>query len=356
MKTVKASIIIIILLAVVFVVYHMTASKKHERVHIIRAEYRNIEKTLTFSGTILPEKEIEIKSTISGVLEKLCVHVGEEVQAGSPIASVHYVKDPMEYKNLVKQLEVARTRLENAKLKFKSTQSLYQKELIAPLDYENEKDELTILQLEYRSIESELKMLQGNYQQKDISNIITATGNGTILELPVKEGGSVMARGTLFEGTTIARLADMNSLVFKSEVSESDILKLSTGMPVKFSLSADRTIQLKGRIKVISPKGIVHEGISRFQVTASIDIPEAFREYVKAGCTANATAIIEKKAKVLALEEKYFKFSYDSIYVEVLEKDGSYTKRFLKTGISDGTYTEIVSGLSEKDKIKGNER
>ena len=83
MKTVKASIIIIILLAVVFIVYHMTASKKHERVHIIRAEYRNIEKTLTFSGTILPEKEIEIKSTISGVLEKLCVHVGEEVQAGS---------------------------------------------------------------------------------------------------------------------------------------------------------------------------------------------------------------------------------------------------------------------------------
>ena len=199
-------------------------------------------------------------------------------------------------------------------------------------------------------------MLRGNYQQKEISNIITATGSGTILELPVKEGGSVMARGTLYEGTTIARLADMNSLVFKGDVLESDILKLSVGMPVKFTLSADKNIQFMGRIEVISPKGNVQDGVSRFQVTTTIDIPDNYRKYIKAGCTANATTIIEKKTKVLALEEKYFNFSYDSVYVEVQKDDGSFEKRFLKTGISDGTYTEIVSGLSAKDKIKDNKK
>ena len=356
MKTTKITIILFILLAVGFVVFHMTTGKKHERVRIVQAEYRNIEKTLTISGTIIPEKEIEIKSTISGVLEKLSARVGEDVQPGTPIASVRYVKDPMEYKNLLNQLEVARTRLDNAELRFKSTQNLYRQKLIAPLEYENEKDELAILRLEYRSVESELKMLRGNYQQKEISNIITATGSGTILELPVKEGGSVMARGTLYEGTTIARLADMNSLVFKGDVLESDILKLSVGMPVKFTLSADKNIQFMGRIEVISPKGNVQDGVSRFQVTTTIDIPDNYRKYIKAGCTANATTIIEKKTKVLALEEKYFNFSYDSVYVEVQKDDGSFEKRFLKTGISDGTYTEIVSGLSATDKIKDNKK
>lgn len=111
-----------------------------------------------------------------------------------------------------------------------------------------------------------------------------------------------------------------------------------------------------GRIEVISPKGNVQDGVSRFQVTTTIDIPNNYRKYIKAGCTANATTIIEKKTKVLALEEKYFKFSYDSVYVEVQKDDGSFEKRFLKTGISDGTYTEIVSGLSAKDKIKDNKK
>ena len=356
MKATRVSIVLIIILAIGFMIFRATSSGKHEDIHIVQAKYRNIVKTLTISGTILPEKEIEIKSTISGVLEKLSVQIGVDVQAGTPIASVHYVKDPMEYKNLLKQLEVARTRLENAEHRFKSTQNLYRKKLIAPLEYENEKEELTILQLEYQSVESELKMLRGNYHQKEISNIITATGSGTILELPIKEGGSVMARGTLYEGTTIARLADMKSLVFKGEVLESDVLKLSTGMPVDFTLSADKTIRLKGKVDVISPKGTVQDGVSHFQIIASIDIPEVYRKYIKAGCTANATVVIEKKSKVLALEEKYFKFNYDSVYVEVQKGDGTYEKRFLKTGLSDGTYTEIVSGLSEKDKIKENER
>ena len=151
MKTTKITIILFILLAVGFVVFHMTTGKKHERVRIVQAEYRNIEKTLTISGTIIPEKEIEIKSTISGVLEKLSARVGEDVQPGTPIASVRYVKDPMEYKNLLNQLEVARTRLDNAELRFKSTQNLYRQKLIAPLEYENEKDELAILRLEYPS-------------------------------------------------------------------------------------------------------------------------------------------------------------------------------------------------------------
>ena len=313
MKTTKISIILFILLAVGFIVFRMTTGKKHERVRIVQAEYRNIEKTLTISGTIIPEKEIEIKSTISGVLEKLSVRVGEDVQPGTPIASVRYVKDPMEYKNLLNQLEVARTRLDNAELRFKSTQNLYRQKLIAPLEYENEKDELAILRLEYRSVESELKMLRGNYQQKEISNIITATGSGTILELPVKEGGSVMARGTLYEGTTIARLADMNSLVFKGDVLESDILKLCVGMPVKFTLSADKDIQFMGRIEVISPKGTVQDGVSRFQVTTTIDIPENYRKYIKAGrCSvewgdvSRLTLPAEKFDLVTAFETVYF--------------------------------------------------
>ena len=76
------------------------------------------------------------------------------------------------------------------------------------------------------------------------------------------------------------------------------------------------------------------------------------RSYIKAGCTVNAEIVIDRKKHVLALEEKYFQFSYDSVYVEIKKENGDYEKRFLKTGIFDGTYTEIVSGLDSLDRIK----
>lgn len=59
---------------------------------------------------------------------------------------------------------------------------------------------------------------------------------------------------------------------------------------------------------------------------------------------------------MLALEEKYFQFNYDSVFVEIVADDSKYEKRFLKTGISDGIYTEIISGVDSLDHIKKAER
>lgn len=341
---------------VVFILYRTIQSGNKEHGKTISAQVRDIQKILIISGIIQPQKEIEIKSTISGVLERLSVRIGDEVLAGQDIASVQYVKDPMAHKQLLKELEITRTRLDNALTKFQSTKELYNKRLIAPLDYENEKNEVAIFRSEFEAVKSELNMLRGIYQGKDVSNIITATGNGTILELPIKEGGSVMARGTLSEGTTIARLADMRSLVFKGDVLESDVLTLRIGMPVKFTLATDKDIPFKGNIEMIAPKGVLQDGVSRFQITASIEIPNVYRKYIRAGCTANATVVIEKRRKVLALEEKYFQFSYDSVYVEVKTFKDKYERRYLETGLSDGIYTEIVRGINAIDKIKIKEK
>lgn len=354
-KVIKILIFLLLFSAIVFTLYRMVnRADKNVEDDFVQAKYRDIKTVLTFSGNIEPEKEIEIKSTISGILEKLMVREGDVVHIGQPIARITFVKDPMEYKQVLKQLEVARLRLENAKQKFQKTQVLYQKHFVSQQEYENEKLELNILYSEYQSVLTEMNMLRGIYSQKDLSNIITATGDGTILNLPVKEGGSVMARGTLSEGTTIARVADMNSLVFKGNVSETDILKLREGTSLKISLSADDTLVYDGKIENISPKGYIQDGTCRFQITSSIKIPAEERRLVRAGCTANATAILKKKKNVLALEEKYFNYVYDSVYVNILKKDGMFERRFLKVGISDGIFTEIVSGLTQNDKIKKN--
>ena len=352
MKAAKIIIALLILGIFGFVVYRAIQSSYKDDTQTTIPQIRDIEKTMTISGVIQPLKEIDIKSTISGVLEELYVQIGDEVNFGDPIARVQYVKDPMEYKRLQKELDVARTRMNNAKTIYNRLHILYQKEVVASEDYENAKSNFFVLQSEYDNVESELNMLQGKYNQLDVSNIITATDRGTILELPVKEGGSVMARGTLNEGTTVARVADLKSLVFKGNVLESDVLLLYKGMPISFSLVAAKDLSVMGILSMIAPKGILQDGVSRFEITADIDIPDSFRSSIKAGYTVNAEIVIERKEHVLALEEKYFQFSYDSVFVEVQNTKGNFEKRFLQTGISEGIYTEIISGIDSNSKIK----
>lgn len=236
MKVVRTVILSLILVFLAFVIYRAAKGGRKIPASTIRAEYRDIESKLTIPGVIQPSKEIDIKSTISGVLEKLLVQVGDEVVGGQPLAQIRYVKDPLEYRRLLKELEIAETRYLTAEASFERTENLYVKKLIAQEMYEGEKSNLAVLLSEYESVESELDMLKGQYNQKGISNIITATDAGTILELPIKEGGSVMARGTLNEGTTVARVADLQSLVFKGNVLESDILKLAVGMERNHSI------------------------------------------------------------------------------------------------------------------------
>jgi len=126
-------------------------------------------------------------------------------------------------------------------------------------------------------------------------------------------------------------------------------------MPMSFSMVAAKDIKVAGILSMIAPKGILQDGVSRFEITADLEIPDSYRSYIKAGSTVNAETILESKEQVLALEEKYFQFSYDSVYVEVKTHKGNYEKRFLQTGISDGLYAEVLSGIDSLSMIKANE-
>lgn len=352
MNIVKTVILTLLAGCIGFIVYQAILSRRETEADTTTAQFRDIEKTLTIPGIIHPLKEIEIKSSISGVLAELLVQIGDEVTAGQPLAKVQFVKDPLEYKRLLKDVEVAKTRWLNEKGNFERTEELYGKHVVSPEEYENVRSSMAVIRAEYQALLAELDMTKGIYTQQGISNTITATGNGTILELPVKEGGSVMARGTLNEGTAIARLADLKSLVFKGNVLESDVIRLRKGMEMTFSIGPSDEIILKGAIGLIAPKGFVQDGVARFEVTAGLVIPDSCRELVKAGCTANATVVLEKKTHVLSLDEKEFLFSNDSIYVEVKNEKGGFRKQRVETGISDGIYTEIVAGIDSTARIK----
>lgn len=350
MKYFKIFILTIMCCFVVFVIYEAIKQNNSE-IPTYKASHRNIEEKLIISGKIEPLKEIEVKSPMSGVLERLFVNIGDKIKVGEPIAKVQFVKDPLEYKNLLKQLEIQESQYKNQKSRYERIQHLYNKELIAQEEYEQERHQFEVSESELDAIRSEIQMIQGTYLQKGITNIVKATGDGTILQLPIKEGGSVMARGTFSEGTTIVRIADLQSLIFKGYVLESDVLKVKKGTEVKIQVATNKNAIIKGQIILVAPKAEIVEDVVKFEVTALVEVNDSIREFLMAGCSATAELVCSKRDSVLSIDEKYVLFEGDSTFVEIVENN-KIKKQYIQTGTSDGIYIQVVNGIDSTTLIK----
>ena len=351
MKVAKI-LIVFMLFVMLSVVLVMAIKTQNKEVPYTTVEKRTIRKELKISGKVEPYKEIDVKSSISGVLEELYVNVGDTVNIGDPIARVQFVKDPIETKQLMAQIENAKKRFETKGKQHDRQLVLYKQGYISKQEYEQVESDYKISQNEYEQLQSEMKMLKGEYTQKGISNVIVATGKGTILELPIKEGGSVMARGTLNEGTSVAKIADLQSLVFNGNVLESDVLSLYVDMPIKVSVSTNIDSVFNGKIRLISPKAITQDGIPRFSIMADIEMGANVLNIVRAGCTAIATIVLCEKEEVCSINEKYIEIRNDSSFVKLLDNEDREYYQYVQLGISDGIYSEVVFGLDSLSKIK----
>jgi len=339
----------IVFILIIFVVIKSLKDKKNNQYHTITPTIRTIERKIIIPGVIVPSKEIEIKSTISGVMEQLYVKVGDHVTKGQAIAKIKFVSEPTQYHENLRRVQIAKAQYENSKNDYERNKTLYEKKIIARADYETSLTNYLTTKAEYEAAEKELQFVEGEQiEGSGISNIIYSTDDGTILELPIKAGGSIMARGTFNEGSPIAKIAKLDLLLFKGTVDESNIQEIKIGMPIKIIIGALNNLEVNTQLSLISPEGTFKDGIAKFDIEANMVIPNQKNQY--AGFSANTEIILERKDSILSLEEKYFIFNQDSIFVEIVDNNKLKQVK-IKTGISDGINTEIVSGLDSASQI-----
>jgi len=358
MKTVKWIIAITMCGFIGYIVYKAIESSKHDPAPTVRPVFRDVARTLFISGTIMPSKEIDVKSNISGVLDELFVQVGQNVQKGQVIARIRVETNPAEFRQLQKRLEIAETQFKNSQTNYERDKRLFEMKVIAQSDFEREEMTYHLAKAEFEAALAEWRLAGNQHQTTDsatLHNLVTATDSGTLLELPVRTGGPVMSRGAFSEGTTVARIARLDALIFRGYVAEADVSALKEGMSLKLVISAMNDYKIPGILRQIAPKGIQREGITRFEVEANVLIPDNLPAMLRAGFSANAEIIVEAKQNVLAIEEKHLNFSGDSVFVETLNQKGKWIKTIIIPGTSDGFYTEIVSGIDTSTVIKAHE-
>lgn len=354
----KKAKIILIIIGVFFIAALIWFGKKNSK-SIIQYETEKPFKTTILkktvaTGKVTPLEEIEIKPQITGIIDKIFLLEGAKVVKGDLIATVRVVPNEQSLISAKGRVDNIKLILDNAKIALDRNKNLFERGVISKQEFEN-------IELNYNQTMQDLKNAQNDYQIIKIGSSgsggaantnIYAQMSGTILEIPVKEGDQVIQSNNFNAGTTIASIADMNKMIFEGKVDESEVGKLINGSEIEVSIGAIEGKKFPAKLNFIAPKGTEEAGAVQFKIKADVSLNESY--FIRAGYSANADIVLEKKENVLAIKEALLRFDAktEEPYVEVKKADGSFEKRTLKLGVSDGVNVQILKGINENDEIK----
>lgn len=314
----------------------------------------DIEKKTVVTGKVIPEDEVEIKPQIQGIIEGLFVKEGDLVQTGDLLAKIKVVPNEQNLNSARGRLQNSKIVLNNAKIEFDRNQDLFKKGIISRQQFQNVELQYNQALQSVSNAESDLEIIRSGSAggAASANTNIRATVPGTILEIPVEEGFQVIASNSFNAGTTIATIADMKKMIFEGKVDEAEVGKLRVGMPLEVNLGAIEDQSLDAELKFIAPKGNEEQGAVQFIIEADLFLNDSL--FIRAGYSANASLVLERKDSIMAISEALLQFDRETEkpYVQVLIGEQEFERRDVEIGISDGVNVEVVSGITMEDKIK----
>ena len=356
-------LIIAAIIALIFIGTFVFLWKKGQPKEVVYNEYtpkvENIQKTTIITGKIEPRNEVNVKPQISGIITELYKEPGDYVNAGDVIAKVKVIPDMGQLSSAEARVRLAEINLQQAQVNFNREENLYNQKLVSADDYDKVKQSLQQAKEEKAAAIDALQVVRDGVSQsnaKASSTLIRSTISGVILDVPVKVGNSVIVANTFNDGTTIATVANMNDLIFRGNIDETEVGQLVSGMPMKITIGALQDLSFDAALEYISPKAVENNGANQFEIKAAVKLTEGGK--IRSGYSANAEIVLDKAEKVLSIPESAIEFSGDSTFVYIIKGSGkqkSYERKLVETGLSDGVNIEIKKGVTTKDKVRGPE-
>jgi len=353
------TITILIFIALVFfgALYYLYA--KNQQAPVVfktdKAEIKTIVKNTIATGNIVPDEEVLIKPNISGIIEAVYIKAGQNIKAGDLIAKIKVVANVSNLSNTQNQLQSSKIELDNQEKLHQRQKTLFDKGVISANDFDAAQLAYNNAKQNYNAARRSLDIVKtgttsglGGYA----NTLIRSTVNGMVLDVPVKVGNQVIESNNFNEGTTIASVADVGRMIFVGKIDESEVGKIKEKLPIEITVGAIENKKFDAILQYIAPKGVTENGAIQFEIKASLENRDD--TFIRAGLSANASIILEKADKVLALKEALIQFDKKTQlpYVEVETSSQKFVRKDLVLGVSDGIYVEIKKGITASDKIK----
>jgi len=361
---------------------------KIEPEKLARAERMDLTRSVVATGKIEPVTKVEIKSKASGIIQKLPVNVGDYVRLGQAICE-------LDKNDLLPRLREAQAAFGMAEAALKSAHAdyeRYQVEAAGPdlpflkrdmerarsmfgegLIAQNTRDDaeknyelarnrqqsatanLGVAKAAISKAEAALEQARAvvTRSEEDLRNAtIVSPIDGVVLSRDREIGDAVSSILTMGSGATlIMTLGDLSEVYVKGKVDETDIGKVYPRQPARISVESFKDRKLRGEVTKISPMGVEKDNVTTFEVRVSISNES---RSLRALMTANAEIILEEKKGVLAVPEGAIVYNKDkSVAVEIPDPalEAGRRRVAILTGISNGSKTEVVKGLSAGQQV-----
>ena len=345
-------------------------------------------KNVVATGKITPITKAAIKSKASGIVKKWYKDAGQTVKAGEVLVEldkeeilthVHQAEADLQATEAARsggEADVARAQVDAEgpdvpllKRNYERAQQMAKEGVFSPSQLEDAQKnyELALnkqnvaranlvvakakLTQEVANV-AKAKATLEQFKQEYLNSTIVAPIDGMVLSRDVEVGdavSSILVMGSA--ATQIMTIGDIHEVYVLGKVDESDIGKVTMNQPARIKVESFKDKTFNGRVTRIAPMGVEKDNVTTFEVRVSID--NASGE-LKTTMTANAEIILEEHPNVLTVPEAAIIYDKDKkAYVEKVDpkaKDGK-RKISIVAGISNGSKTEVLSGLKESDQV-----
>lgn len=354
----KALVIAAVAAIAALAVWLLSGGKKEEKITFDTAAVApaNIMNSITATGTIEPVTSVTVGTQVSGIVSKLFVDYNSVVKKGQVIAE-------LDKTNLMSQLNTAKTQLATAQSQlnyqtanYKRYKTLFEKGLVAADDFDNAKLSYTQAKEQVASAKEEVQRAQTNLGYATITSPI----DGVVLSKSVEEGQTVAASFSTPELFTIAQ--DLTNMQVVADVDEADIGDVKEGERVTFTVDAYPDDTFDGEVKQVRQEATTTNNVVTYEVV--ISAPNADLK-LKPGLTANVTIYTAERKGVLSVPSKALRFTPQKETVGKMKivdaanaknkvwtiEGNSIVAHKVNIGMTDGTNTQIVSGIAEGTKV-----
>ena len=361
-KFLKITLLVLLAAGIIgtFVCLWMKSKPKVVVYETVTAEVADLQKTTVATGKVEPRDEILIKPQISGIIDEVYKEAGQSIRKGEVIAKVKVIPELGQVNSAESRVRLAEINEKQAQTDFDRIEKLFKDKLISREDFEKSEVALKQSHVEVQTAKDALEIIKEGITKNSASlssTLIRSTIDGLILDVPVKAGNSVIMSNTFNDGTTIATVANMNDLIFKGKIDETEVGRIHEGMPVKLTIGALQNLTFDATLEYISPKGVEENGANQFEIKAAVSVPDSVQ--IRSGYSANAEIVLQRAQQALAVPESVIEFSGDSTFVYIMTDsipEQKFQRKSVIAGMSDGIKIEIKSGVTAKDKIRGAEK
>lgn len=326
----------------------------------------DVQETVLATGTLAAFKQVSVGSQASGQVKSLKVALGDSVKQGDLIAEIDSQSQEnalriaeADLENIKAQRAAKVATLQQAQSEFKRQKGMLDARATSRQDYEDALATLAATRADIAGLDAQIvsATIQADTARVDLGYTkITAPMDGMVVAVITKEGQTVNASQST---PTIVKLAQLDTMTVEAEVSEADVVHVSPGQTVQFTILGEPDKQYTATLRTIEP---APESITEDDDTSSsdeaiyynalFDVPNPDRK-LRISMTAEVTIVLGEARDVLLIPESALGegAGQGKYVVRVLNEDGRPETRTVSVGISDSVNIQVKEGLAEGDRV-----